>query len=207
MLEGKSFPVLGVGGGTLTLGGLWTRKSNSNENSCDLISRAGGEKKKKQAEQIERDLKFASLLLCFSSLCLCLTYLLCLPPFSLPPVTFPVCVCNSATPVQQGIAVTPGNKAADLALRSRKLAPGQGWKIYTRLHNIAYLYLRWTLRRPGSCEQTELEGGSLCVINWLCLCASVCVCVGYECMNASCDSCLLAASAGLRLFDSQAELQ
>lgn len=42
--EGKSFPVLGVGGGTLTLGGLWTRKSNSNENSCDLISRAGGKR-------------------------------------------------------------------------------------------------------------------------------------------------------------------
>lgn len=38
-LEGKSFPVLGVGGGTLRLGGLWTRKSNSNENSCDLILR------------------------------------------------------------------------------------------------------------------------------------------------------------------------
>lgn len=46
MLEGKAFPVLGVGGGTLTLGGSWTRKSNSNENSCDLISRAGVEMRK-----------------------------------------------------------------------------------------------------------------------------------------------------------------
>ena len=156
MLEGKSFPVLGVGGGTLTLGGLWTRKSNSNENSCDLISSAGEKRHgivgkggfKKHRRQYLRTTEPHVFLLSSPLFSLVFFWHTCVPfHFFLwrsPPPFLSVCIWFGH-PVRQGIAVTPGNKALDLGLWSRKLARGQGWKIYTRLHNITYLYLRWTL--------------------------------------------------------------
>lgn len=58
-----------------------------------------------------------------------------------PPSVY-VCMTTSATLSGRGVAVTRGNKVLELALWSRKLAQDQGWKIYTWLHNITYLYLR-----------------------------------------------------------------
>lgn len=83
-------------------------------------------------------------------------------------------------------SVSTGNKVLQLALWSRKLALAQAWKTYTGLHNIAYLYLRRTLR-PGSCKRQKLKGGRACALEWLCLRGGV----WRECvLCAACSMCL-----------------
>ena len=104
--------------------------------------------------------------------------------FSLLPLTAaPLYLSNLATLSRQIQFCQAQEQAIDPALWSRKLAKGQGWKIYTRLHNIAYLYLRWTLSRAGSCEQTGRAG--VCVINWRCVEVCMCVCL-WTCWGPVC---------------------